>query len=154
MQGMRVLSCVTLSMTLLCLPLAGCGGKGVRLYPARGVVVWTDGQPARELARGTVNLRRVEGEGSNTNACAHGEIQTDGTFVLRTSGLGEGVPAGKYRAIVMPLRTISPGAPKAATPMAPRFEREDQSGLDVTIEPEANQITLTVARASGDRGNQ
>src|SRR5437764_14956105 len=75
---------------------AGCSG-GKRLYPVEGTVVYDDGKPAVELAKGTVSFESVE----NLSNVA-GDIRSDGTFRIRTPPGKDGAPAGKYRIIVLP----------------------------------------------------
>jgi len=132
--------------SVLLVPVLGCRGRGSdELQPVRGTVIWADGQPAADLAGGVVALQNID-EGSPQKSI-HGEIQGDGSFVLRTAGLGEGVLPGDYRAAVMPLRQVTPGAGKRPTIMAPRFENFGRSGLQVTVEPETDEITIKVERA-------
>ncbi len=135
---------LALTATILALPFGGCGNH--ELHPVQGVVVWSDGQPARELAHGTVSLQTVENADRKTSP--HGEIQSDGTFILRSPGLGEGAPEGRYRAIIMPVRQLLPGSSRPPPVMDPRFESYDRSGLKITVERKKNQITLTVERAA------
>ena len=70
---------LALAAVLLALSLVGCSDQ-VRLHPVQGVVVWSDGQPARELAGGAVSLR-MEGDAERKTR-PNGGIQPDGTFTL------------------------------------------------------------------------
>jgi len=127
--------------------ITGCGDRSRQLYPVTGVVVWTDGQPATELADGVVSIR-VEAPGTaDGRTTAQGQIQADGTWTLRTPGVGQGVSVGKYQAIVMPQKNISPLAPLPAPIINPRYEEFDTSGLKVIVEPNENHVTLMVDRA-------
>jgi hypothetical protein len=134
-----------LAAVLFALSLAGCRGHSVPLYPVQGMVVWSDGTPPRELVGGTVSLRPAENV--EVKASPNGQIQSDGSFTLRTPGFGEGAPAGEYSAIVMPVKTVSVAAPPPSPVMDPRFENHDTSGLKVIVKPGENQITLEVERA-------
>ena len=124
--------------------MIGCRDQGVPIYPAHGVVVWSDGQPARELAGGIVSLCIAE-KGAH-RISPHGEIQPDGTFTLRSPGRGEGAPAGEYSAVVMPLKDFTLSGAAAVPLMAPQFESHQTSSLKVVVEPGDNQITLEVKR--------
>ena len=135
---------LTLVAMLLTLPLGGCRDQSVPIYQAQGVVVWSDGQPAGELVGGIVSLCIAE-EGKH-RISPHGEIQSDGTFTLRTPGRGEGAPAGKYSAVVMPLKDFTISGAPAVPLMDSQFENHQASGLEVVVEPGDNQITLKVKR--------
>ena len=128
---------------VLLLSLFGCREKGVSIYPVEGEVVWSDGRPAQELVRGTVSLRG--GHGINPKA----EIQSDGTFKLHTRGLGEGVPAGEYSAVVMPPETLS-NAPKKSL-IDRLYKSHKTSGLKVVVEPGENYVKLEVKRPGAQR---
>ena len=129
---------------LIALPLAGCRDD-VRLYPVQGVVVWSDGQPVRELVGGAVSLK-VVGE-AELKTSPHGEIGPDGTFSLRSPGFGEGAPAGNYSAVVMPVMRNDPLGPVPVPIMDRRYQDHRTSVLEVVVEPSDNQITLEVERA-------
>lgn len=136
---------LALTAMILALPFSGCGNQGVDLYPVQGVVVWSDGRPARELAEGVVSLQMTEHAGRS--ASPYGTIQSDGSFVFRSPGLGKGAAEGQYRARVTPFIQIRPGVPRPPPVMDPKFQHYDRSGLEVTVERKKNQITLTVGRA-------
>lgn len=128
---------------VLLLSLFGCREKGVSIYPVEGEVVWNDGRPAQKLVRGTVSLRG--GHGINPNA----KIQSDGTFKLHTRGLGEGVPAGEYSAVVMPPETFM-HTPQQSL-IDPRYKSHKTSGLKVVVEPRENYVKLEVKRPGAHR---
>src|SRR5262245_43165782 len=122
----------------LALALAGCAAK--RLYPVEGVVQFEDGSPTRELAGGTVSLESVA-DLSN----AAGEIRADGTFRIQDPLGKEGIPAGRYRVLVLPPE----GADRHNPPVDHRYGRYETSGIEVTVREEKNQITVPVGRAAG-----
>jgi hypothetical protein len=129
---------------LLTMPLAGCS-DGVPLHPVQGVVVWSDGEPVRELVGGGVSLQLI-GQAERTTT-PYGEIQADGTFSLRSPGFGDGVQEGNYSAIVMRVIKIDPLGPPPVPIMDRRFQDHRKSDLEVVVEPGDNQITLEVERA-------
>src|SRR5262245_33534060 len=128
------LPAVVVAVTLL--GLAGCGGP--RLYPVRGKVVWENGAEARELAGGLVATEAESG-----SVGARGDIQEDGSFELSTYKPGDGALLGKHRV------TVSEYSPKEPPPppiMERAFSRPDTSGLEITVEPKANEFILKVRR--------
>src|SRR5688572_15793638 len=74
--------------------VAGCGTP---YYPVSGTITLNDGSP---LTRGLVIFERVD---DGPPVTARGEIQADGRFSLSTDEPGDGVPAGRYKAVINPL---------------------------------------------------
>lgn len=133
---------VAMSPLLLVL-FAGCGSDQPRTYPARGKVVFSDGDPVR---LGTVELLSDE-----HGTTATGRIQQDGTFVLGTFAATDGACAGSHRAIVTQLAvfdgTIQHQRDHGAM-VDPRFGSYTSSTLKVTIRKAAqNDIELKVEKA-------
>jgi hypothetical protein len=124
----------------LLLALAGCGGK--RFYPVQGVVQYEDGTPAKELAGGMVSL---ESAADKSNAA--GQVRPDGTFRIKDPLGRDGVPAGGYRAIVLPPE----GADRRNPPVDPSYGRYESSGIEVTVREEPNQVSITVRRPAGGK---
>lgn len=132
---------------ILMLVVAGCARKPQETYPVEGVVKWSDGEPANELAGGTIGLQLVEGPAIPANP--RGQVQPDGTFVLRTYGPGDGAPAGRYRAIVVPVMSRDDEDAQSESILDPRFQDYTISGLEITVKPEpSNQVQLTVKRTA------
>src|SRR5262245_6778575 len=131
-------SAVVVAVALL--GLAGCGGP--RLYPVHGKVVWEDGAEARELAGGLVICESANGVG------ARGDIEKDGSFRLSTYKPGDGALPGKHRVAVVEYGPREPAPPpiidRALSSLA-------TSGLEINVEPKANEITLKVRRAPPQR---
>ncbi len=129
--------------------IGGCGAKQPQpTFPASGIVRWSDGQPAKELAQSTITLTGKGGGGPSIPVNPRGQVQTDGTFVLRTYAPGDGAPAGKYVASVTysyPSRLRD--SPNQSLPFDPRFQSYQTSGLEITIKPESNELLLTLERA-------
>jgi hypothetical protein len=129
---------------LLVLAAAGCGGSPQKTYPVSGVVKWSDGQPATELANANISLDVVEGK---VLRGPRGQVKEDGTFILQTFEPGDGAPEGKYRAIFVPEMIRDDEAPRPKLIMDPRFQDYKKSGLLITVKPEPNnQVQLTVTR--------
>jgi hypothetical protein len=82
--------CWALLIGLVIVSLLGCGdaAQSVITYPAKGVVVYKDGQPY--TGRGVIVFAPAEGDG----AVAKGDIDKDGRFALRTKATPEGPPDG------------------------------------------------------------
>jgi hypothetical protein len=102
--------------------LFGAAGCGPALYPAGGKVTYPDGKPV------TAGMVVFESKGQDRPVTARGEIQSDGSFRLSTHRPGDGVPPGKYRALVSP--KYDPNAvdrPAKAQPFVPK------SGLEFEV---------------------
>jgi len=125
--------------------VTGCSSDTEKTYPVSGVVVWSDGQPATELKGATVELQLKDAAARKVSPT--GEVQSDGSFTLRSYKTDDGAPAGEYRALVMPQMPQVSRRPEDVTIMDRRFENFLTSQLEVTIEPKENRITLTVERA-------
>ena len=123
-------------VVLAALAVASCS-TAKRVYPVEGAVVYQDGNPAIELARGSVSLESVA-DMSN----AAGEIRSDGTFRIRSPLGQDGVPAGKYRVVVVPPE----GADRDRPPIDRRYGRYETSGIEITVEEKENKVTVRVAR--------
>jgi hypothetical protein len=118
--------------------LAGCSSQ---TYPVEGIVVFPDGNPATELAGGSVSFNSEE-----TKTSASGPIGEDGRFHLSTSQEHDGAMPGKYHV------TVSPPAPEGRDDKAAAARRPPSYKLrtsEVTIERKRNELTLTVEKAKG-----
>lgn len=125
------------SIAVALLSLAGCGGP--RLYPVHGKVTWENGTEARELAGGMVICESADGR-----VGARGDIEKDGSFRLCTYKPEDGLLPGKYRVAVVEYSPKEPPPP----PIVDRaFSRIEESGLEINVEPKANEFTLKVRRA-------
>lgn len=128
------------------LALTGCNRPPQETYPSEGVVKWTDGTPAAELAQGRVELQVLEGPAIRVSP--RGNVQNDATFVLQTYEPNDGAPAGKYRAVIIPWAPPVDSGPALPLPIDSRWQNFQTTPLSVTIEPKPNQIVLTVERAA------
>jgi hypothetical protein len=120
---------------------AGCAGGVNSPHPVKGTV-YLDGQPAKELAGGTVTFNSTE-----LHKSASGEIQADGTYRLGSLKQNDGAIPGTYQVTVSPPETTAAGERgdgRRAAPNPVRFEGpEDQ---EVTVEPRANDIPIHLRR--------
>jgi hypothetical protein len=119
---------------------AGCG-KG--RYPVRGKVTLEDGTP---LTKGLVVFESTEEKPPIT---ARGDIQADGTYQLGTDKPGNGVPAGKYRALVSPRdyeNIDGLEGPRRPPSFDPRFADFSSSGLQFEVKSGPNEIPIQVTR--------
>jgi hypothetical protein len=127
---------------LLLVAVAGCGGS--KLYPVEGKIVYPDGQAAVELAGASVEFDPVEGKEG-----ARGQVQADGSFRMGTFQPADGVVPGSYRVCIQP---PLPDLDRPVPSLLPRRYGDFQtSGLQVTIKPEKNPLTLIVERAKPKR---
>lgn len=131
--------------TFACIFAMGfCLGCGTPKFPVEGRVVFEDGKDATELNKGLVELQSIDVQ---PPVGARGEIGADGKFVLGTETEKDGVPAGRYRALVMPPRTIIDESKPLPPPVMERkFQQFETSGLEVTVESKPNNLTLKVER--------
>jgi hypothetical protein len=120
----------------------GCGSGTPRLSPVRGKVYYK----GTALTRGVVVFTPDSSRGGQ-GALAHGEIQADGHYHLRTEG-AEGVPPGWYRITVLSVDppAAAPIGQRYAFPrplLPPRFRDPDLSDLVREVQPgRANEIDL------------
>ena len=125
------------------LVLLAAGGCGPRLYPVRGKVTYPDGRPVTE------GLVVFESEGAEKPVTARGDIRPDGSYQLSTFRPGDGVPPGKYRALVAP--RSDPNAvdikPPKPPPFDPRYAEFATSGLEFEVKAGATDYPIQVTQA-------
>jgi hypothetical protein len=124
---------------LAALLVAGCGGANT-LYPVGGTV-YLDGQPAKELAGGTVTFNSGE-----LHKSASGQIHADGTYRLGSLRQDDGVLAGKYEVTVAPPEAAARGERGGRPRTAPALVFEGPTEREVTVERRANDIPLHLRR--------
>jgi hypothetical protein len=117
--------------------VAGCG-SGKRLYPVEGKVVYEDGTPAVDLAGGVVSLESLEDKKN-----AAGDIQSDGSFRIRTPVAGDGAWAGAYRVLILPAEG------RRGSPIEAKYGRYNTSGIEITVKEEPNKVEIKVQRVKG-----
>src|SRR5262245_1772506 len=122
--------------TISLIGLTGCGGQS--LYPVQGKVVWESGADAKELDGGLVVCESVNGA-----VGSRGDIQKDGSFRLSTFKPGDGALLGKHRVAVVENK---PGEPPPPPIIDRAFFSVTTSGLEINVEPKANQVTIKVRR--------
>lgn len=122
-------------MMLATMGVAGCGGTGSDgMAPVQGVVT-LDGKP---LTSGFVFVTPAEGRS------AKGTIQVDGSFVLGTNAIADGVKTGTHPVSVKP-PPAREGMPLSDTAKAlpTLYTSARTSGLTVEVKPNTdNQLTL------------
>ena len=134
-----------LVLVLAVLATAGCSSDPNKPYPVRGVIVFEDGQPARELAGGWVTFAPIPEDGRMISS---GSIAEDATFVLSCKKEGDGAVAGKHRMVIEPPeREGDAGDAPRRRPLKAIIDLQT-AVQEVTVEPKSNQITLQVKRAA------
>lgn len=129
-------------VSLLLVAVAGCSDGKPRRYPVRGQVKFSDGTPLR---RGTVEFQSI---GQDPPMTATGSIRPEGMFELETFGGNDGAIAGKHRVVVVGDDEIGTREerpwriPKSL--VHPRHGSFKTSGLEVTVEPKSNTVTIEV----------
>ena len=126
------------------LAFAGCGGGANSPHPVHGTV-FLDGQPATELAGGTVTFNS-----DALHKSATGEIQADGTYQLGSLKKDDGALPGTYQVTVSPPEVSSAGerggrrtSAKPAAFVEPKME--------ATVEPRSNDIPIQLHRSTKAR---
>jgi hypothetical protein len=110
--------------------LSGCGGTGPysgTLYPVTGKVLLADGSP---LSGGTIHFIPKQG-----GLLAHGKIEPDGTFSLK-SKTREGAAPGDYKIRIEPSTDLlaKKGRAVPKLPFASKYREYDgNTGLTSTI---------------------
>ena len=115
------------------------------MYAVKGRVVYPDGSP---VTAGVVMFLSTSLKGKEFNA--RGEIQSDGSYVLSTFEVGDGVVGGKHQALVRELAVLVSEMAEDETPSPPaidrKFARFDTSGLAFDISRDQTDLTITVTR--------
>jgi hypothetical protein len=120
---------------------AACGGGENTLYPVHGTV-YLDGEPAKELAGGTVTFNSSE-----LHRSASGQIEADGTYRLGTLKKHDGAVPGKYRVTVSPPEISEAGERGNRGPAAKPVSFEGPKDVEVTVERRANEIPVQLQRS-------
>jgi len=131
MPSQRRLHTVLAMLALLSI-LGGCG-DGITTYPVRGIVTLPNGEP---LVGGIVSMEAVDQSVSGT-----GRTDADGRFAMSTLEVGDGLPPGKYRAVILPPGNFDPDQP-ARMPFDPKYTRYESSGLEFTIEDATEDLEI------------
>jgi hypothetical protein len=130
---------------ILLIGLAGCSDGNPKRYPVHGKVRFPDG---KLLTTGTVEFQAID---HSTPMTATGTITPEGTFELGTLSLDDGAIAGRHRVIVLGDGEIGTGIERPGLlPPAlvhPRYRDFKTSGLEVTVEPQNNDLTIDVQYA-------
>ena len=127
-------------LALLLIAAAGCSSGN--LSPVRGKVVFKDGTP---LIGGLVRLRGID---QTLQVSPRGDIQPDGTFVLGTYQVDDGVMPGKYQvAITPPPRRKVREKPVEGPIIHPRFENFETSALEVEVKRGKNDFKIEVDKS-------
>jgi hypothetical protein len=123
---------------------AGCGGANSS-YPVQGTV-YLDGQPAEELAGGTVTFNSPE-----LHKSASGTIEANGTYRLGGVKKGDGAIPGKYQVTVSPPEAPASGERGGRRGAAKTVRFEVPKDLEVTVERKSNDIPIQLHRAGTGR---
>jgi hypothetical protein len=133
----RLLLRVTATAALVA---AGCAGGADAPYPVHGTV-FLDGQPAKELAGGTVTFNSTE-----LHKSASREIQADGTYRLGSLKKDDGAIPGKYAVTVSPPEVPAAGERGSRRAAVKPASFEDPKNLEVTVERRTNDIPVQLRR--------
>ena len=85
---------------------------------------------------------------------AQGDIQSDGTYVVGSTGLNDGLPKGEYSVSIRGADeiTFTPGAggsqvERRKALIDPKYQRADSSGLTFTVDGKTKKFDIKVDRA-------
>src|SRR5262249_40207260 len=118
-----------------------CGPKS---YPVSGKVTMKDGSlltPDNTIIFEPASIKEKENRFSS-----RGRIGPDGTFRLSTSREGDGIPAGKYRALLAPPPLIAGNANQMTwrIPFDMKYQEFDTSGLVFDVGPGSTEFNIAL----------
>ena len=122
------------------------GGCAESPQPVVGQVVWFDGRPATELAGGAVTFDATD----RPLGCQAG-IRPDATFIMTTLKEDDGAFAGRYRVAVREAAPQGDGPPPPPI-ISDKYHDPATSGLEVTVSPGPNRLTITLERLPSAAG--
>jgi hypothetical protein len=136
----RLLACGAAGLIVI----ASCEPGPPKLYPVKGKIVNVGKGSVKDVAGYNVRFQST----TDPNDMPGGGIEEDGTFVLYSAWHGQvrpGARAGKYRASLeqAPLEGRKPPPPVIPT----RYLSYETSGLEFTIEPQPNELTIEINRS-------
>ncbi len=123
-----------------CVFLNGCGGDGLEIIPAGGVVTYK-GSPI-----GKINVMLMPQGGG---LIAEGTSDESGKFVLQTKNPGDGAMAGSYTVAFkyipdeVPLMPGFDGAKKVVSPIPEKYADASKSGYTVTVSADKSENNFT-----------
>ena len=148
-KGIGVLKCglIVLTAVFSLGIVAGCGDSKPRRIAVRGNVTYR-GKP---LGKGTVSFTRIGAGGASLNRPATGELQSDGSYAMRTFGQDDGVLPGEYAVTIVSLdygkrvaadrgATVHGQEPPARLPslIPEKYGSPQMSGLKASVPPDAS----------------
>jgi len=112
----------------------GCGDQ----HRLKGKVTFADGQP---VTKGTVIF-------SNASFQARGEIQSDGSYTVSSTGKNDGLPKGEYQVTVSGVtKTVSGGnnpMPFPVTLCHDRYANVDTTDISCTVPVSRNTFDIVL----------
>lgn len=118
---------------------SGCN-PGKAVYPVEGSIVFEDGGSIQPLAGGIVSFESIADKSN-----AAGDIDERGHYRLKSPAGLDGVPAGKYRVLVMPPEPRDPDHPPPLV-LPERYRSYADSGIEVIVEEKSNHIPIKLRR--------
>ena len=111
-------------------------------YPVKGFVYW-EGVPA---AGSTVSFYAKASNRPGLRFVSDAVVEGDGSFVLGTYGLNDGLPAGEYAVSVSCEGRYGPAPEGLRAEMQAKYAKPDTSGLTATIKSSANEVTFNLKK--------
>jgi flagellar hook assembly protein FlgD len=134
MQRIFSIVCVVALVAILA---TGCNSN----VPLKGKVTFTDND--EPLTQGTVAFLK-------DGTVSRGTIQPDGTFVIGTEKVSDGLPPGTYQVYITGSDIVIPIGEYGANSYEPqidkKYESPDTSGLTVTVDASTKTFDIKVDR--------
>jgi len=125
------------AFALVAILATGCSNN----VPLKGKVTFTDND--EPLTQGTVAFLK-------DGIVSRGTIQPDGTFVIGTEKVSDGLPPGTYQVYITGSEITTPineyGANSYEPQIDKKYESPDTSGLTVTVDASTKTFDIKVDR--------
>lgn len=123
-----------LTLLVVC---AGCDDGRPPLFPVRGAVVFSSGEPVRQAT--------IEFVPESPGPSPRGKTDSEGQFTLNTYDSQDGAPAGEYRVVV--LQVIPPRAAESVRKLGEEHAAHGGQIAVVSLKhasPETSELSCTV----------
>lgn len=133
---------VWLGGVAFCILLAGCNGSQQPTAPVRGQITYDD----KPVTSGTITFVPKK-----SGPAATGEIQKDGSYVLKTYKTGDGAVLGEHTVMIISLEDQTGKLPehRSQTPptlIPPKYSNNQTSGLSATVKEGDNTINFPLPK--------
>lgn len=137
-------SSLPLLLMVLACAMAGCGDGRPALFPARGRVEFTSGQPVRNAS--------IEFVPRSGGPSPRARIDAQGRFELGTYASADGAPAGEYRVVVV--QPLPPEIGRAASKLGEEHAQHASSVQVVSVKHSSVETTEIELQVEPDSDNE